>query len=322
MPEFLEPSRLWLLIGVVALAVVYVVSQVVRRRYTVRFSSLEMIDQVAPRRTGWGRHVLAAAFLVALGVGVAGIAQPADETKVPKERATIMLAMDTSLSMEATDVDPSRLDAAKEAAQAFVAGIPEKLQVGLVTFDTGARVLVNPTSDHNDVSAAIDALELSEGTAIGDAVITSLAAIETAPESPDGEPIPAAIVLLSDGHTTVGRDITDVIPEANEADIPVSTIAYGTPDGFVDITIPETGIQERIPVPVDAQALADLADGTGGSAFTAESAEDLAAVYDELGTSIGFETEFTDITWKFLAAAMALLGLTSLVSMVRFQRLP
>jgi Ca-activated chloride channel family protein len=322
MPEFLEPARLWLLVGVIALAVVYVVSQFIKRRYTVRFSSLEMLDSVAPKRTGWGRHVLAFVFLCALAIGVAGIAQPADEQQVPKERATIMLAMDTSLSMEATDVDPSRLDAAKEAARSFVEGIPEKLQVGLVTFDTGARVLVNPTNDHADVSAAIESLELSEGTAIGDAVITSLAAIETAPESPDGEPVPAAIVLLSDGHTTVGRDITDVIPAANDADIPVSTIAYGTPNGFVDITIPETGIQERIPVPVDAQALADLAEGTGGSAFTAESAEDLTAVYQELGTSIGFESEFTDVTWKFLAAAMALLALTALASMLWFQRLP
>ena len=320
--DFLEPSRLWWLLAVAAVAVAYVVAQFQRRRYAVRFASLHLIDKVAPRRPGWWRHLLAVVFLLGLSVGVMAAAQPLDEVKVPKQRATIMLALDSSLSMKATDVEPSRVEAAKAAAAVFVESIPEKLNVGLVTFDGTARVDVSPTTDRTAVSRAINGLELAEGTAIGDAVAVSLDALERMPEGEDGEKVPAVIVLLSDGTTTVGRENDEVIPEAKEAGVPVWTIAYGTEDGVVDVTVPETGEQARISVPVDIESLAEMAEQTGGQAFTAESAQDLANVYDELGSSIGYETENLEVTWRYALIASLLLAATGFVSAVWFQRLP
>ncbi len=320
--DFLHPERLWWLALVGAVLGVYVFAQFRRRKYAVRFSSMHLLDKVAPKRQGWGRHVLAAFFLLGLSIGVMGAAQPVDEVKVPKQRATIMLALDTSLSMNATDVDPSRIAAAKIAADKFVKSIPDQLNVGLVSFDGGARVNVSPTTDRSEVTDAIGRLDLSEGTAIGDAVAVSLDAIDAVPDGEDGKPVPAVIVLLSDGTTTVGRETESVVPEAKEAGVAVWTIAYGTPDGVVDVTIPETGEQARIAVPVDAEALAQLAEATGGQAFTAESATDLEDVYQQLGSSIGYDTEKQEVTWQYALAAAILLSLTALVSAAWFQRLP
>jgi Ca-activated chloride channel family protein len=320
--DFAEPSRLWLLLGVVAVLAAYVVGQFQRRRYAVRFASSHLLDKVAPRRAGWPRHVLAALFLLGLSTAVLASAQPQAETKVPKQRATIMLALDTSLSMKATDVSPTRIAAAKAGATRFVKSIPKKLNVGLVSFDGDATVDVSPTTDRSQVTRAISSLKLNEGTAIGDAVTASLHAIQSLPKAKDGKKVPAVIVLLSDGATTVGRPTADAIPEAKKAGVAVYTIAYGTPDGVVDVTIPGTGEQTRIPVPVDSQALADLAQGTGGKSFTAQSASDLKSVYQQLGSSIGYDTEYTDISWQFALAAAAFLMVSGMVAALWFQRLP
>jgi Ca-activated chloride channel family protein len=320
--DFLEPGRLWWLVAVVAVALAYVVSQFRRRRHAVRFASLHLIDKVAPRRPGWPRHVLAAAYLLGLTVGVLAAAQPVDEVRVPKQRATIMLALDTSLSMEATDVEPTRVEAAQDAAIEFVDSIPEKLNVGLVTFDGTARVDVTPTTDRRAVTSAIAGIELDEGTAIGDAVAASLQTLERLPDGEDGEDVPAVIVLLSDGTTTVGREIEDVVPMAKEAGVAVWTIAYGTASGTVDVTVPETGEQATIAVPVDVASLAALAEGTGGQAFTAESASDLTSVYEQLGSSIGYDTEEREVTWRYALVASLVLAATGLVSALWLQRLP
>ena len=320
--DFLHPERLWWLAIVAVALAVYVIGQFRKRKYAVRFSSMHLLDKVAPKRPGWGRHALAALYLVGLAVGVMAAAQPVDQVKVPKQRATIMLALDTSLSMNATDVDPSRITAAKTAAEQFERSIPDQLNVGLVSFDGGARVNVTPTTDRKAVTSAISRLDLHEGTAIGDAVDASLDAIAGVPVGEDGKKIPAVIVLLSDGTTTVGREISAVIPEAKKADVAVWTIAYGTPDGVVDVTVPETGQQARIAVPVDAQALADLAEQTGGKSYTAESANDLKDVYQQLGSSIGYDTEKQEVTWQYALAAALLLGLIGVVSAAWYQRLP
>jgi Ca-activated chloride channel homolog len=320
--DFLEPTRLWFLLGVGVILTAYVVGQFQRRRYAMRFSSSHLLDKVAPKRSGWGRHLLAALFLLGLSTAVIASAQPQGDVKVPKQRATIMLALDTSLSMKATDVTPSRVAAAKSGAVKFVNSIPKKLNVGLVSFDGDARVDVTPTTDRSTVTRSIKSLTLHEGTAIGDAVSTSIDAIKSVPKGRDGKKVPAVIVLMSDGATTVGKPTTDAIPEAKKAGVAVYTIAYGTPNGTVDVTIPETGEQTRIPVPVDGQALADLATGTGGKAFTAQSATDLKAVYQQLGSSIGYDTQHTDVSWKFALAAAAMIGLAGLISALWFQRLP
>jgi Ca-activated chloride channel family protein len=320
--DFLHPGRLWWLLGVAVLGAAYVISAVMRRRRALRFANVAMLDRIAPRGRGWLRHLLAAISLVGFTIGVLALAQPVDEVRVPKQRATVILALDTSLSMKATDVTPSRIAAAKTAAKKFVRSLPPKLNVGLVSFDDGARLDVAPTTDRRSVLRAIDALELSEKTAIGDAVKTSINAIQRVPKGADGKDVPGVIVLLSDGATTVGLPTEEAGPLAKRAGIPVWTIAYGTSEGVVDITLPDTGETARVRVPVDTEALQQLSRTSGGKAYTAESARDLAEVYEKLGSSIGYDIEQREVTWRYLAAAMALLGLSAVAGTLFFQRLP
>jgi len=233
-----------------------------------------------------------------------------------------MVALDTSLSMKATDVSPTRIASAKAAAVRFVRSLPKKLQVGLVSFDGSARVEVRPTIDRSAVTRAIGGLELHEGTAIGDAVKASVNAIEQVPRDAAGKRAPGVVVLLSDGSTTMGTPTEQSAPIARKAGISVWTIAYGTPDGVVDITLPDTGETARIRVPVDAAALASLSQATGGQSFAATSAQDLSSVYQKMGSSIGYDTERHDVTVQYLAAALATLFLASFVGAAVFQRLP
>jgi Ca-activated chloride channel family protein len=315
---FVHPERLWALLLVVALVAAYVVMQVTRRStYAVRFTNLALLDVVAPKRPGWRRHVTAGAFGLGAALLVVALAEPTREVQVPRERATVVLAIDVSLSMEATDILPSRLDAAKGAAGEFLDTVPETINVGLVAFAGSANVLVPPTTDHELVRRAVDDLVLGEGTGIGEAIFASLAAIESAPPADDpDEPVPATIVVLSDGETTMGRSNAEGIDAANEAGVPVSTIAFGTEDGLIFIE------GEAIPVPPDLAAMEQIADATGGVSFEAESEQELEAAYADLGSSIGFETEERPVTEWFIGAAMVGLFGAAVLSLLWFARLP
>jgi Ca-activated chloride channel family protein len=261
---------------------------------------------------------VAAGLLVSMGLLVVAFARPVDEVRVPRERATIVLAVDVSLSMQATDVSPTRLAAAQSAAGSFVGGLPARLNVGLVTFSGSGRVVVPPTTEHGRVVQALGSLQLSEYTAIGEAIFTSLDAVRQAPADPDDPdaPVPAAIVLLSDGETTVGRPDSDGVAAAVEAGIPVSTIAFGTPDGAVEIG----GITQ--PVPVDEASLREIADGTGGRAYTAETADELAEVYADIGTDVGFTVEEQEVSARWAGIALLALLATAGGSLAAFGRLP
>ncbi len=319
---FLEPSRLWLLVVVAALIALYVAMQFTKPRYTVRFSNLDLLDSVAPKRPGWRRHLSAACFAVALTLLVVSFAQPVMTVQVPQERTTVMLAFDTSLSMAAEDVEPNRFIAAQTAAKEFVNELPDRLNVGLVGFAGTAQLLVPPTQDHEDVLAAIDGLELDKATAIGDAVALSLDVIEDqAVGVEEGQP-DAAIVLISDGETTVGLPTEDAIPLAQEAGVAVTTIAYGTADGQIMVDEDGDGVGQLTPVPVNVEELRALAEGTGGRAFTAESASDLRTVYEELGSTIGFEEEQKDVAYRFVGAGLAMMLVAAGFSLRWFSRLP
>jgi Ca-activated chloride channel family protein len=320
--SFVSPGRLWLLLAVAAMAAAYVIVQFRTKSYAVRFSNLDLLDKVAPKRPGWRRHIVAGGYLLALAALVVAVAQPQAQERVPKERATIILAIDTSLSMQATDVSPTRIDSAKVAAEKFVKSIPKKLQLGLVAFNGNTKLLVPPTTDRSAVNRAIQGLKLDEGTAIGDAVKTSLDAIAAVPKDEGGNKAPAVIVLLSDGKTTVGTPTEDAVAPANAAKVPVFTIAYGTPDGYVDVDVDGSGVTQRVNVPVDQEALASLAQSTGGKSFEAASSADLAAVYDKLGSAIGYDEETREITWKVLAGGLALLMVVGGLSLAWFQRIP
>jgi Ca-activated chloride channel family protein len=317
---YLSPGRLWLFVVVLAIAAAYVTMQGRRNNYAVRFTTLDLLASVAPNRPGWRRHLPAIALLLAMSTMVIALARPAREEKVPRERATVILAIDTSLSMEATDVEPDRLRAAQKAAKTFINIIPPRINVGLVAFNGTAQVLVSPTTDRAAMATAIDNLKLAEKTAIGEGIYASLQAIKQAPKPLDGseEPVPARIVLLSDGETTVGRPDSVASREAKRQKVPVSTIAFGTPDGYIQIP----GQSELVRVPVNEEALEEIADETGGTAFTAATAEELKEVYEDIGSSVGFVTEFREIGLWFVGVAMLCLIASSLMSLLWFSRLP
>jgi Ca-activated chloride channel family protein len=233
-----------------------------------------------------------------------GFARPAKPVKVPRERATIMVAIDVSLSMKATDVSPSRLDAAKAAAKKFVQDLPIRFNVGLVSFSGSASAVVAPTFDREAVGHAIDGLQLGKGTAIGEAVFTSLQAIQvfTKSSTPKGQKPPAArIVLLSDGSNTFGRSVTSAIDAARTAHVQVSTIAFGTRTGTVE------SHGQTLSVPADETTLRRIAQQTGGSFHTATSEQELRSVYKDIGSQIGFTTKHKAVTWRYLMIGLLFL---------------
>jgi len=314
--KFLAGTWLWLLLVVAALVVGYVVLQGQRRRYAARFTNLALLDRVAPRRPGWRRHLPAAALLIALTTLVIAVARPTTSVKVPRDRATIMLAVDVSLSMAATDVTPTRIQAAKTAAAEFVNLIPARLNLGVVSFSGTAQVLVPPTTDRTLVKSAIASLQLGQRTAIGEAIFASLTAIQTVPGTPGQAPPPARIVLLSDGSTTSGRSNDEAAKAAADAKVPVFTIAFGTDTGTVDVD------GRSVAVPVDKEALKAIAETTGGDAFEASSASQLRAVYNGIGRSIGYRTERREITTWFVGLGIAFAMAAAAMSLVWFSRLP
>lgn len=318
---FAAPGRLWLLVIVAGLALIHVFSQRRRDRFTMRFTNLALLETVAPERPGWRRHVPAALFLIGLAGLVAGFAKPMQEQRVPRERATIIVAIDTSLSMEATDVEPTRIEAAQVAAKEFIAMLPSKLNVGLVTFNGTATIAVPPTLDRDQLLAAVDQIRLGERTAIGEAIYASLDAIHgsqgsTAPEGDDD--IPARIVLMSDGATTVGRPDAQAAAQARRDGVPVSTIAFGTPHGTIHLD----GYPDPVPVEVDIPALEAIAEDTGGTFFEAVTGEELKQVYADIGSSIGDTLEEREISDRFVGASMLVLLAGAVTSQIWFRRLP
>jgi Ca-activated chloride channel family protein len=331
----LDPERLALVLLPIALAAVYLAIQRRRSRYALRFSSLELFDGVAPDRPGWRRHVAAAAYLAALLLLVFGMARPVLAMDVPA-KPTVMLAIDVSASMAATDVSPDRLAAAEAAAITFVDAMPSGSRVGLVAFADSAQVLVSPTQDLDRVRTAIRDLQLGQGTAIGEAIYTSLQQlprnVAATPASAGASPSPSAssssaasstpngrsgaIVLLSDGSTTVGRPNGPAAAEASAEGVTISTIAFGTSSGSVVIQ------GERIPVPVDASALQAIARATGGQSFSAASADEVRAAFADIAKKVGTTTEDREVTDYLIGAALVAAVGAAGASLAWFSRLP
>jgi Ca-activated chloride channel homolog len=305
--SFLAPQRLWLLLLIPSLVLLYL-WMVQRKRNRSKQMGKTMFDLVIPRDRTWLRHLAVGLSILSLLTLTLAFAKPKDQVSVPRERATIVVTIDVSLSMEAKDVDPNRLDAAKAAAEQFVTSLPPKFNVALVTFAGTASTL-----DRGSVTAAIRSLRPQASTAIGEGIYTSLAALAQVPPDPDNPKAvaPARIVLLSDGKTQVGRPSDQAAMAARAQSVPIYTIAYGTPDGYIDIG------GRREPVPVDRAELARVSKISGGEAYTASSAGELKEVYRDIGSSVGKEKVDREVTSRYAGfglgfAILAALGMISL----------
>ncbi len=316
MIRFLQPWWLLAALPVFLVAGAYVWRQWRRRSHAVRFTNVDLLRTIAPKGLGWRRHVAAATLLLSMLALATAMARPAVDTKVPLERATVVLCIDISLSMQATDVAPNRLAAAQTAAKQFTEQLPQSYNLGLVSFAKAANVLVSPTKDRDAVAQAIDGLQRAEATATGEAVFTALDAIRTVPTDGAAGPPPARILVLSDGYRTYGRSIEEAAVAATAANVPVSTIAFGTDEGVVDIA----GNMQR--VPVDRLSLASLAESTHGFFYEAASASELKKVYEDIGSSIGHRTAPREVTHWYTGVGLLLALAAAGFSLLWTSRLP
>jgi Ca-activated chloride channel homolog len=343
------PGFLWALALIPVAILAYLLAQRRRTRYAVRFTNLDLLANVVTRSPGWRRHLPPALYVLALAGLLLSLARPQAVTLVPKEQATVMLVMDTSGSMNATDVAPSRMIAAEQAASSFLGDLPSKFRVGVVAFSGTAQTLTRPTTDRAAVQDALFSLHAEGPTAMGDAIERALEArlppqpaaaptttargdgpaqpgqtgppATTAPD-PSKQP-PTVILLLSDGSNTQGStQPLDAARHARQLNVPVFTIALGTDTGMVDVPDETTGQLRRIPVPPDKFTLRRVAEATGGRFFTAPSSKDLKGIYHDLGSKIGFVKEKQEITVVFAAVSLLLLVAGAGLSLIWFSRFP
>jgi Ca-activated chloride channel family protein len=320
---FQAPLLLGLLALVPLVAVAYALMQRRRRMYAVRFTNVDLLAAVAGR--SWSRHIPALFALLAFAALLIAIARPQHTVAAERHEATVLLVFDTSGSMLATDVQPSRLAAAKLAGKTFVDKVPEGFRVGVISFGSTASQLSEPTTDKPAVKATIDALQVKGATAMGDAL--KLAFSSARVPVPDGlggsRRLPAAIVLLGDGASTRGSDPIDVVQDSRKFRIPVYTVALGTQNGTLTHTDPNTGaVTSTEKVPPDLLTLQDIARDTGGQFFATADAQRLRAVYANLGTRLTKTRVKQQVTSAFAGGAIVLLLAGAGFGLARGARLP
>ncbi|HET9557202.1 MAG TPA: VWA domain-containing protein [Actinomycetota bacterium] len=332
------PGLLWTLLLVPVALAAYLGAQRRRSRYSVRFTNLDLLANVVSAKPGWRRHLPPALYLLALAALLVSLARPQALALVPREQATVILVMDVSGSMNATDVEPTRMVSSQRAAAAFVEDLPEKFRVGIVSFASTAQTLTRPTTDRVAVYGAIDSLHAEGATAMGDGIERALdikrpptppssgSSARPSPSPPaeqgGADEAPLVVLLLSDGANTQGRtQPMEAAADAKELGVPVFTIALGTDRGMVDVP-DETGNLRRIPVPPDTLTLQRIAETTGARFFAAPSNSDLKQVYRELGSKIGLVKEQQEITVVFAATGLLFLVAGAAMSLVWFSRFP
>ena len=319
---FQAPLLLGLLAVVPLVAVVYALQQRRAKKFAVRYTNVDLLIAVAGR--SWTRHLPALLALLALAALLIALARPQRTVAAERREATVMLVFDTSGSMLATDVQPSRLAAAQAAGNAFVAAVPDEFRIGVVGFGSAAQQLTEPTTDHARVKTTISSLQVAGATAMGDALKLAInSARVPIPDGLGGERrLPAAIVLLGDGSSTRGEDPIDVVQQTKKYKIPVYTVALGSQNGTLTHTDPKTGAVNSERVPPDLLTLQDIARDTGGQFFATADADKLAAVYRNLGTRLTKTKEKQQVTSAFAGGAIVLLLAGAGLGLARGGRLP
>lgn len=317
--SFASPAYLIALVAVPVLVALYLRHERGASRVRDAFAPAPVRPAVTPRMPRWRRHVPAALLALALAGLVLAVARPQATVAVPVEQATVMLVSDRSGSMAATDVAPSRLIAARRAAERFLEEVPQRVRVGAIAFNHGAQVLQTPTSDHELVRSALGAITPAGSTATGDALDLALRIARVGVRS-GREPPPTAIVLLSDGKSERGKSPTEVAQRAREARIPIYTVALGTPGGTIEV--PARGGGTRLePVPPDPATLREVARISGGRSYSAGDAEGLASVYERLGSQVATERKKREVTAAFAGGALLLLAGAAAASLRWFGRI-
>jgi Ca-activated chloride channel family protein len=312
---------LFVVLGVAAL---YIVVQLARHKRMLRFANMELLESVAPKRPSRWRHLPAILLVLSLVLFTVAMAGPTHDVRIPRNRAVVMLVIDVSQSMRATDVSPSRLAAAQEAAKQFADQLTPGINLGLIAYAGTATVLVSPSTNRDAAKVAIDKLQLADRTATGEGIFTALQAIATVGAVIGGgdEPPPARIVLMSDGKETVPSNPDNpkgaytAARTAKDQGVPISTVSFGTPYGYVEIN------DQRQPVPVDDEMLKKIAELSGGEAYTASSLEQLKEVFTNLQEQIGYETRKGDASAGWLRLGALVLALAALAAMLINRRLP
>jgi Ca-activated chloride channel family protein len=348
--SFLWPELLWLLLAVPLLVAAYLLVLRRKKKFALRYASLDLVKEAMGTRIGFRRHVPPILFLLALAIMIAAIARPQATVTLPSQHETVILAMDVSGSMRATDVEPNRLVAAQNAAKTFINEQPDNVRVGIVAFAGTATVAQAPTRNKEDLVAAIDRFQLQRATAIGSAILVSLATLfpkdgidvatfgwgadgqkgakgrhdgadrNTGPNN--GKPVPpgsygsAVIILLTDGQRTTGPDSIAAARLAADKGVRIYTVGVGTPEGKI------VGFEGwSMHVRLDEETLKTVADVTRGEYFYAGTAVDLKKIYQTLNSRLVMETKKTEITALFAAAAALLATIAALLSLLWFNRI-
>lgn len=308
---FLNPERLWWWVLIPLLVALYVWITRRKKRTGMRYTNTAVLGAVIPRQSQWRRHLAVAMSLLSLVTIIAAWARPNGVERVPRERATVVLVIDVSQSMLATDVKPSRLEAAQQRSKEFVAALPARYNLAIVALSGSPAVKLPPSVDRSVAQRAIDALTVADGTSVGGALTTALAAIQMAPRGEDGSTAPGAVVLLSDGANTTPPSPKQAADELAKAGVAVHTIAYGTQNGSVDLD------GKREPVPPDRELMQSLAQATGGTFATAENAGQLEDVYRDLTSQVGYEEVKKETTalWAGYGLAFAVVAALAAVSL-------
>ncbi len=353
--NFLSPSMLWSLLAVPVLILLYIWLQRRRKKYAMRLGSLLLMKQALKRGPGWQRHIPPLLFLLALVVLLIALARPVTTVSLPTREGTVILLMDVSGSMQASDIEPTRMEASKAAARAFVDKQPSGVRIGVVSFSDNASVVQAPTSNRDDVMAAINRLRQQRATAIGRGLLTSLDAIfagdteesaissyqfpqgrqpfgqQQPPRGSTGRPTPippptmtpvpkgtyepAIIVLLTDGENNQYPPPLDIIDQVVDRGVRVFTVGLGSNQGIV-LTNQGRSMRTRL----DEATLKKIADQTDGEYYSASNAQDLRTIYEHLGLELVMRTEKQEITWGLAGISILLLICAGGLSLAWFNR--
>ena len=315
------PLALIGLLVVPALIALYVLRERRRTEYAARFTTPGLLPNLVDSAPGWRRHLPLALLLVALAAMVVGVARPHASVSVQREEATVILVIDTSLSMRADDVKPTRLFAARKAARAFVAEMPKKFRVGIVGFSGRAYVALPPTDDRTLVPTALASLRPGEGTSLGDAVALATQ-LGQRQRGSDGTIPPTAILVISDGTQLSGRTEPGTAAlKARSLHIPVNAILLGKEDGVIEVPL-VGGFKAQIRVPPNPETLKLVTGVTGGQLFISPDDPRLRQIYEKLGSRLGHRTETREITDYFAGGSAALLFVGGALSALWFRRIP